>query len=569
MILTDYNSVKSKFQKYDFDMKLKEIYKTENMMDFESVDRNETTEQDNEIILFDLGDFTYETDGSLTVAYTNCDATSSIYLCKVSLSLNNETTGLLEGDCSLITIINFDESIGLKSSILFTSNHSAKTLSVLTNQNTLQFWTSSNDKQTWNLVHTFQSATNIIRLNIPKCKDNFQDDKAYILISYENGTTGYIDYDTYSQDFILPAIPSSEINANKNKEYLIMLDQSFSGSIGVGITNNCTLVTFRQFSSNIEYCLLTGYDYWDLLINTTPKMIEMVINTLEKRYSNQSQQSVKKAYFSRIYSLIYSLSRRSTIKNVCEYKSLDILAKIALNRSTITLSNSVQLNLNVEALITSASNPNMNINSSMINTSCQPPLINTSIISSNIDTQGAVSTSNISHLPFKTNLNEYFSDILSLDTDGNNETLNLNEIVQATLNRKNYSVTLNQQVKHVFQWILDITLYIINEATIPENKTNNFISSLLNDLWFLNELRKGLIFIKLVYTINQMNIAASNQTASSLIGSSLPILPFKSIVSSSFQQKDIISDLFNIVTKIIHRNSSFKGLNFKLLLFIS
>ena len=124
MILTDYNSVKSKFQKYDFDMKLKEIYKTENMMDFDSVDRNETTEQDNEIILFDLGDFTYETDGSLTVAYTNCDATSSIYLYKVSLSLNNETTGLLEGDCSLITIINFDESIGLKSSILFTSNHS-------------------------------------------------------------------------------------------------------------------------------------------------------------------------------------------------------------------------------------------------------------------------------------------------------------------------------------------------------------------------------------------------------------------------------------------------------------
>lgn len=409
---------------------------------------------------------------------------------------------------------------------------------------------------------------------MPKLKESFMDEKTYILVSFESGSVGFIDLENFSQDFILPAIPSEQTagRSTRKKEYLVALDQSYTGSIGIGITNNCTLVAFRQFYMNTthidfpliklqkslvnfyEFCMLAGYDYWDLLINTNPKMIDIIIDILEKRYVKQPQ-SLKKAYFSRFYSLIYSLSRRSTTKSVNQFKSMDILLKLTLCRLNIILSNSVQLSLNVDALI----NFNNSLNGSLINTSLQPPLINTSMISSNADlfnTTQITTSSNIVHLPLKTNLNEYFSDILNLDKENPAETLNLNEIVQAILSRKNNVVVLNQHVKHLFQWLIDMTLNMIDEtitsiSQLGDNEYN--VSSLLNDYWFLNELRKGIIFIKLISVVNQTNLAS--QTQSNLISSSLPILAFKSLITNNNfqQQKDVLSELFNILTKMIHR----------------
>lgn len=568
--MTDFNSIKSKYNKYDFDMNLKENFKnqSENVMDFDSNETTPRVDQENEIISYDLADFVYESDGSLTVAFTNSDVESPIYLYKVSISLNYKTSGLIEGTSELISTIILSDSIGLKSSISFTSDQSSKCLAVLLNQNNIQFW-NRNDIN-WNLTSSYQSQSNITRINMPKHKDYFADEKAFILVSYENGTTGFIDAETFTQEFVLSKIPSV---APKSNEYLVALDQSFTGSIGIGITNNSSLVVFRQFhmnNSNIdfsllkiqkclinfyEYCMLSGYDYWDLLISTNPKMIDILIDNLEKRYLNQSQQSIKKAYFSRFYSLMYSLSRRSTIKSISEHKSLDILIKLTLNRSILFLSNSVQISLNVDSLI--------NANNLNINTSMQPPLINTSIISSNSDIINQVAVpSNISHLTFKTNLNDYFSDVLQLDAENLNEILNVNEIVQSIINRKNNIVTLNQQVKHIFQWIIEITLDLIDEIILSINKPSDHQdqseTSLLNDYWFLNELRKGLVFIKLIYVVNQSNTSSSSQLLSnnSLINSSLPILSFKSlIVNNSYQQKDIISDLFNIITKLMHKSN--------------
>ena len=411
---------------------------------------------------------------------------------------------------------------------------------------------------------------------MPKLKDSFMDEKANILVSFESGSVGFIDLENFTQDFVLPAIPSSEKTnerITRRKEYFVALDQSFTGSIGIGITNNCTLVSFRQFHMNTthidfpliklqkslvnfyEFCMLAGYDYWDLLINTNPKMIDIIIDILEKRYVKQPQQSLKKAYFSRFYSLIYSLSRRSTNKSVNQFKSMDILLKLTLSRLNIILSNSVQLSLNVDALI----NVNNNMNGSLINTSMQPPLISTSMISSNADlfnSSQITTSSNVVHLPLKTNLNEYFSDILNLDKENPAEILNLNEIVQAILSRKNNTVVLNQQVKHLFQWLIEMTLNIINETITSINQPGDkeyYVSSLLSDYWFLNELRKGLIFIKLISVVNQTSTAS--QTTNNLLSSSLPILAFKSLIISNnyHQQKDILSELFNILTKIIHR----------------
>ena len=101
-----------------------------------------------------------------------------------------------------------------------------------------------------------------------------------------------------------------------------------------------------------------------------------------------------------------------------------------------------------------------------------------------------------------------------------------------------------------------MTLNIINETITSINQPGDkeyYVSSLLSDYWFLNELRKGLIFIKLISVVNQTSTAS--QTTNNLLSSSLPILAFKSLIISNnyHQQKDILSELFNILTKIIHR----------------
>jgi mediator of RNA polymerase II transcription subunit 16 len=77
-----------------------------------------------------------------------------------------------------------------------------------------------------------------------------------------------------------------------SQEFLLAIDQSFTGSVIVGITNFCRLAVIRQnaFNSTIppqiqtnylmdmlDYCLVTGYDYWDLLVSAQPKQIDTLI----------------------------------------------------------------------------------------------------------------------------------------------------------------------------------------------------------------------------------------------------------------------------------------------------
>jgi hypothetical protein len=167
----------------------------------------------------------------------------------------------------------------------------------------------------------------------------------------------------------------------------------------------------------------------------------------------------------------------------------------------------------------------------------------------------------------KNNLQEYFSDSLKIKLDNSNNfnlndlKVNMNEIIQSIVSRMNMSIVVNQQIKHVFQWVIDISLYLTTLGTIFCTNTNDsamssssdvFGASLLNDLWFLNELRKALLYIKLLYVYNTQMTANANTNNTSLtnknssILSSLPILPLK--VSN---QRDLLSDLFNLFTKII------------------
>jgi len=105
----------------------------------------------------------------------------------------------------------------------------------------------------------------------------------------------------------------------------VAIEQSFSGLVGVGITNFCNLVTFRQpefkmaqsaadFSVQIlvgiyELSILQGFDNWDILIATNPKMFDTLCEHLIINFNRQIP-TIRSAYFARFYSIIYSISRR-------------------------------------------------------------------------------------------------------------------------------------------------------------------------------------------------------------------------------------------------------------------
>jgi hypothetical protein len=75
---TDLNCVKKQYEAYDFDMKILasgSISPQSDNMDFE--------QQNNDEVFFELGDFAYEADGSILVAYTDNDIASNVYIYKV------------------------------------------------------------------------------------------------------------------------------------------------------------------------------------------------------------------------------------------------------------------------------------------------------------------------------------------------------------------------------------------------------------------------------------------------------------------------------------------------------
>ncbi len=482
----------------------------------------------------------------------------------------------------------FDTSVYSKSKLVFTTNESAQQFCLVlklnhTNCDLIQIWQPS--QLNTNLIGSFDEAcklissiscpSSLINLTVSKCAlsfKNFNDNKytndfLYLIASYQNGTVGFIDLQTYSHsvtsaittsfDSSFPFNEESTFNNKKQRftqEYILAMDQSLTSSICIGLTNFCRLIAIRQYAtlrdnpnaqssySNFlpnlyEYYLMTGYDYWDLLMNTSPKLVDNLIERLEDKYRNQMTPSLQQVYFSSFYSLIYSLTKRgSSYSN--QAKSYEYLSKLMLNRALSLITYSVQLVLNVELLSSSLSSTNV---ANLVNKN----LINTSLVTSHAD---SIDQSNqLNQVAFKQNLSEYFSNLLKLKlVDANNKyDFKLNEFIQSILNRKNYQVCVNQQLKHIFQWILDLALQLASQvAQQTQNKSNQFGSGLLNDLVFLNELRKSILYMKLIIILNQQQ--------NPFIAQSVPILSVRIMQSN---QRDLLSDLFQIFSKIVFKSA--------------
>ncbi len=297
---------------------------------------------------------------------------------------------------------------------------------------------------------------------------------------------------------------------------MISIDQSLTGTIGVGVTNTNNLIVFRQsflkeinintngtyFLNLYEYLMFSGNDYWDLLTCMKQKLSDYLIERLEERYLRQPLYSIQRAFFIRYYAMLFSLCRQSTNGQI---KSIDILTKLEMNRCVSIIAYSIQL---IPIIVNEQNFSNMS-NSSLIDS---------------IDEA----------LKYK-----------------HDPKINLIDIVQNIVNRKNTKIIVNQQLKHLFQWVVDLSLYLVSVSASSKPQQQSFGVSLLNDTQFINEIRKCLIYIKILFLTasSQQNGAQQHQTInSSFLYSSIPILPVRS--SST---KDLISDLFNIYTKFFNK----------------
>jgi hypothetical protein len=153
-------------------------------------------------------------------------------------------------------------------------------------------------------------------------------------------------------------------------------------------------------------------------------------------------------------------------------------------------------------------------------------------------------------------MQDYITDFIK--TKSNDANNRLAEFVQSILNRKSVQISVTQQLKHIFQWVIDVSLYTLNQITNTNqqhyyNQPNAKIAHGFNltDINFLNDLRKCLVYIKLLVTYTATSPQPSNtsqHTLNSFIYSSLPVLPVRSTLT-----KDVLNDLFNIYTKIVQR----------------
>lgn len=71
-----------------------------------------------------------------------------------------------------------------------------------------------------------------------------------------------------------------------------------SPSMGQMVEMNTTL---RHLLFLLEYCMVTGYDWWDVLLHVQPTMVHNLVERLHEEYMRQNQalQQVRRSQESR------------------------------------------------------------------------------------------------------------------------------------------------------------------------------------------------------------------------------------------------------------------------------
>ncbi|KFW08804.1 Mediator of RNA polymerase II transcription subunit 16, partial [Eurypyga helias] len=100
-----------------------------------------------------------------------------------------------------------------------------------------------------------------------------------------------------------------------------------SPSMGHGLDMNMSL---RHLLFLLEYCMVTGYDWWDILLHVQPSMVQNLVEKLREEYMRQNA-ALQQVLSTRIVAMKASLCKlsSSTIARVCDYHAKLFLIAIS------------------------------------------------------------------------------------------------------------------------------------------------------------------------------------------------------------------------------------------------
>ncbi|CAG2118094.1 unnamed protein product [Medioppia subpectinata] len=205
----------------------------------------------------------------------------------------------------------------------------------------------------------------------------------------------------------------------------------------------------------LEYCLVSGNDWWDVIIGLRPNLIDSVCEKITETFMNKQQLELQQKWLSRFLTIKASLYRclnTSSANNSGQCKAGDFYTLIMLNAIATTLKSLLRPRDNQEN---------------------EGPAENLSLLIQN-----------------KGNDMQY----MKVDT------------ILINLDNKDFCVEpqILQSFQHLHQWIADLTLYLL--ASLPQQCHHNQFrfpgGGLIFDTKALNTLRELLVIIRFWGLIN-------------------------------------------------------------------
>ncbi|PNJ05385.1 MED16 isoform 15, partial [Pongo abelii] len=110
---------------------------------------------------------------------------------------------------------------------------------------------------------------------------------------------------------------------NQSKLSMLRLSPSMGHPLEVGLA-------LRHLLFLLEYCMVTGYDWWDILLHVQPNMVQSLVEKLHEEYTRQTA-ALQQVLSTRILAMKASLCKLSpcTVTRVCDYHTKLFLIAIS------------------------------------------------------------------------------------------------------------------------------------------------------------------------------------------------------------------------------------------------
>uniref|UniRef100_G1QJU8 Mediator of RNA polymerase II transcription subunit 16 n=1 Tax=Nomascus leucogenys TaxID=61853 RepID=G1QJU8_NOMLE len=110
---------------------------------------------------------------------------------------------------------------------------------------------------------------------------------------------------------------------SQGKLSMLRLSPSMGHPLEVGLA-------LRHLLFLLEYCMVTGYDWWDILLHVQPSMVQSLVEKLHEEYTRQTA-ALQQVLSTRILAMKASLCKLSpcTVTRVCDYHTKLFLIAIS------------------------------------------------------------------------------------------------------------------------------------------------------------------------------------------------------------------------------------------------